>query len=85
MKVDGWEVKLSPKEYDILRILVQHAGKVITHKLLLDQVWGGATDQQYVRIYVRQLRRKIEPRPDQPRYVTTETGVGYRLAAADPG
>lgn len=85
VKVDGREVKLSPKEYDILRLLVQHAGKVLTHKFLLDQVWGGASDQQYVRIYVRQLRQKIEPLPDQPRYITTETGVGYRLAVVDPG
>lgn len=85
VKVDGREVKLSPKEYDILRLLVQHAGKVLTHRFLLDQVWGGASDQQYVRIYVRQLRQKIEPLPDQPRYITTETGVGYRLAVADPG
>jgi two-component system, OmpR family, KDP operon response regulator KdpE len=83
VKVDGREVKLSPKEYDILSLLVRHAGKVITHKLLLDQVWDGASDQQYVRIYVRQLRQKIEPQPDQPRYITTETGVGYRLAAPD--
>lgn len=79
VKVEGKEVKLSPKEYDILRILVQHAGKVLTHQFLLKQVWNDTTDVQYLRVYVRQLRQKIEKTPDQPRYITTETGVGYRL------
>ena len=73
------EIKLSPKEYEILRLLVQHAGKVLTHQYLLNQVWGGSTDVQYLRVYVRQLRQKIERTPDQPQYSTTETGVGYRL------
>jgi two-component system, OmpR family, KDP operon response regulator KdpE len=85
VRLDGREVKLSPKEYDILQILVTHAGRVITHKFLLDHVWGGANDLQYVRVYVRQLRQKIEPVPDQPRYLTTETGVGYRLREPDAG
>ncbi len=84
VRVSGAEVKLSPKEYDILRLLVQHAGKVITHRHLLEKVWGGQTDIQYLRIYVRQLRQKIENSPDDPRYITTETGVGYRLREADP-
>jgi two-component system KDP operon response regulator KdpE len=79
VKVDGKEVKLSPKEYEILRVLVQHAGKALTHRFLLDRVWGGSTDVQYPRVYVRQLRQKIERLPDQPQYITTETGVGYRL------
>lgn len=83
VKVGGEEVKLSPKEYDILRVLVQHAGKVITHRHLLDQVWGGSTDVQYLRVYVRQLRQKIERSPDEPQYITTETGVGYRLREAE--
>jgi len=83
VRVDGSEIKLSPKEYDILRLLVQHAGKVLTHQFLLKQVWGGATDVQYLRVYVRQLRQKIEATPDQPHYITTETGVGYRLREAD--
>lgn len=83
VKVDGREVKLSPKEYDILRMLVQHAGKVLTHKFLLKEVWGNADDVQYLRVYVRQLRQKIEATPDQPQYITTETGVGYRLREAD--
>lgn len=83
VRVAGNEVKLSPKEYDILRILVQHAGKVLTHRFLLEHVWDGLTDVQYLRVYVRQLRQKIETMPDQPRYILTETGVGYRLAAPD--
>lgn len=83
VRVDGREVKLSPKEYDILRILVQHAGKVLTHQFLLKQVWGNTADVQYLRVYVRQLRQKIEVSPDQPQYITTETGVGYRLREAD--
>jgi two-component system KDP operon response regulator KdpE len=83
VRVDGKEVKLSPKEYDILRLLVLHAGKVLTHRFLLEQVWGGSTDVQYLRVYVRQLRQKIEKTPDQPEYITTETGVGYRLRAPE--
>jgi two-component system KDP operon response regulator KdpE len=83
VRVDGREVKLSPREYDILRMLVQHAGKVLTHKFLLKEVWGNADDVQYLRVYVRQLRQKIEATPDQPQYITTETGVGYRLREAD--
>jgi two-component system KDP operon response regulator KdpE len=79
VKVADKEIKLSPKEYDILRVLVQHAGKVLTHQYLLDHVWNGANDVQYLRVYVRHLRAKIERIPDQPQYITTETGVGYRL------
>jgi len=79
VKVEGKEIKLSPKEYDILRILVQHAGKVLTHRFLLKELWNELTDAQYLRVYVRQLRQKIEQIPDQPHYITTETGVGYRL------
>ena len=79
VKLGDKEIKLSPKEYDILRVLVQHAGKVLTHQHLLNQVWGGSNDVQYLRVYVRQLRQKLEKTPDQPQYITTETGVGYRL------
>ena len=73
------EVKLTPKEYEILRALVQHAGKVLTHAFLIREVWGHAVDPQYLRIYVRQLRQKIEPNPETPSVIVTETGVGYRL------
>lgn len=83
VKVDGREIKLSPKEYDILRVLAQHSGKVLTHQFLLKQIWGPAADVQYLRVYVRQLRQKIEEIPDQPQYITTETGVGYRLREPD--
>ena len=81
--VNGEEVKLSPKEYDILRLLVQHAGKVLTHRFLMQEVWGAACDVQYLRIYVRQIRRKIEADPERPSYILTETGVGYRFRAQD--
>ena len=77
--VNGEEVKLSPKEYGILRLLVLHAGKVLTHRFIMQQVWGAASDVQYLRIYVRQLRQKIEPDPERPTLIMTETGVGYRL------
>jgi two-component system KDP operon response regulator KdpE len=79
VRVRGGEVKLTPKEYDILRMLVAHAGKVLTHRMLMNEVWGGETDVQYLRIYVRQLRQKIEADPERPQYILTETGVGYRL------
>jgi two-component system, OmpR family, KDP operon response regulator KdpE len=83
VKVGDREVKLSPKEYDLLRLLVQHAGKVLTHKFLLRELWDDLTDAQYVRVYVRQLRQKIDPDPERPQYILTETGVGYRLRAPD--
>jgi len=83
VKVRDKEVKLSPKEYDLLRLLVQHAGKVLTHKFLLGELWNNLADTQYLRVYVRQLRQKIEDDVEQPKYIITETGVGYRLRAPD--
>jgi two-component system KDP operon response regulator KdpE len=83
VKVADREVKLSPKEYDLLRVLVQHAGKVLTHKFLLGELWDTLTDAQYLRVYVRQLRQKIEADPERPHFVLTETGIGYRLRAPD--
>jgi two-component system KDP operon response regulator KdpE len=77
------EVKLSPKEYELLRIMVQHAGKVLTHKFLLNALWSTPIDPQYLRVYVRQLRQKIEPDPTRPHYILTETGIGYRLRSPD--
>ena len=77
--VKGQEVKLSPKEYDLLRLLVMHAGKVLTHQMIMREVWGAATDVQYLRIYIRQLRHKIEADPERPALIQTEAGVGYRL------
>ena len=81
--VRGAEVKLSPREYELLRLLIAHAGKVLTHRFMLKEVWGGDADVQYLRIYVRQLRQKIEPDPERPRHIVTETGVGYRLRLLD--
>jgi two-component system KDP operon response regulator KdpE len=83
VKVHDKEVKLSPKEYDLLRVLVQHSGKVLTHKFLLGELWDNLTDTQYLRVYVRQLRQKIEDDVEQPQYILTETGIGYRLRAPD--
>ncbi|GAB1717606.1 MAG: two component transcriptional regulator, winged helix family [Nitrobacter sp.] len=79
VRVRGEEVKLTPKEYDILRMLVAHAGKVLTHRMLMSEVWHGETDVQYLRIYIRQLRQKIESDPERPQHILTETGIGYRL------
>jgi two-component system KDP operon response regulator KdpE len=81
--VRGNEMKLTPREYDLLRLLVAHAGKVLTHKFILREVWGTETDVQYLRIYIRTLRQKIEANPEQPGVILTEQGVGYRLKAPD--
>jgi two-component system, OmpR family, KDP operon response regulator KdpE len=83
VKLRGEEVRLSPKEYDLLRVLVQHAGKVLTHRFLLNELWSTPIDTQYLRIYVRQLRNKIESNPARPQYILTETGIGYRMKAPD--
>ncbi len=74
-------VKLTPKEFDLLAVLVRHAGRVVTHRQILAAVWGPAhaDDTQYLRVFVGQLRAKIETSPDQPRLVLTEPGIGYRL------
>ena len=77
----GRAVKLSPREYDLLRFLVQHAGRVVTHRQLLHEVWGPAhvEDMQYLRVYVGQLRQKLETNSAAPTLIVTEPGVGYRL------
>jgi two-component system KDP operon response regulator KdpE len=79
----GEPVKLSPKEYELLKLLVQNAGKVLTHQFILREVWGKAHEQdvQYLRVFARQLRQKIEADPAQPRLLLTEPGVGYRFTA----
>ena len=76
-------MKLSPKEYELLRLLIQHAGKVLTHQIPAQGALVYSIDPQYLRVYVRQLRNKIEPDPAQPQYILTETGIGYRLKAPD--
>jgi len=83
VKVGEKDIKLSPKEYDLLRLLVEHAGKVLTHKFLLSELWDDKTDAQFLRVYVRQLRQKIESKPEQPHYILTEIGIGYRLRASE--
>jgi two-component system, OmpR family, KDP operon response regulator KdpE len=77
------DVRLSPKEYDLLRLLVQHAGKVLTHRFLLNELWDNPVDAQYLRVNIRQLRQKIEDDVQHHRYVLTETGIGYRMRAPD--
>ena len=77
------EVQVSNKEWTILRLLVLNAGKVLTHRALMSEVWGPSADVQYLRIYVRLLRLKLERDPQRPRHILTETGVGYRLRTAD--
>ncbi len=81
VKLRGQEIKLSPREYDVLTLLVAHAGKVLTHRQILTQVWGPAhaEDAQYLRVAIRSLRQKIEADPAQPQFIQTESGVGYRL------
>lgn len=78
---NGERILLTPKEYDLLRALITHAGKVITHRQLLQAVWGPAhvEDSTYLRVYIGQLRRKLEPDPNAPSPIETEPGVGYRL------
>ncbi|HUN50492.1 MAG TPA: response regulator [Candidatus Sulfotelmatobacter sp.] len=81
----GQEVKLSAREFDLLQLLVKHAGKVLTHQFMLRAIWGpaNADDVQYLRVYMRTLRHKLEEEPARPRYLLTETGVGYRLQVPD--
>lgn len=79
---DGHEVKLSPKEYAIFHLLALNAGKVLTHRAIMHEIWGAEGDVQYLRIYIRQLRQKLERDPDRPALILTETGVGYRLQDA---
>ena len=75
------DILLTPTEYDLLRVLVQNAGKVLTHRQLLRQVWGSAYEAEahLLRVNMSNLRRKIEPDPARPHYILTEPGVGYRM------
>lgn len=81
VSVDGKPVKLTPREFELLELLMRHAGKVLTHKSLLREVWGPLheEDTHYLRIYVRQLRQKLGDDPVNPRFIANEAGVGYRL------
>ena len=75
-------VKLTPTEYALLRLMVQHAGRVLTHRQILKQIWGPeyVEETHYLRVFMASLRRKLETDPAQPRYLLTEQGVGYRMA-----
>lgn len=85
VKVDDAEIRLTPKQYRLLQVLVLNAGKVVTHRQLLTEIWGPAhsKDVQYLRVFVREVRSKIEADSAKPRYLLTELGVGYRLCAPD--
>jgi two-component system, OmpR family, KDP operon response regulator KdpE len=80
--LSGAEIKLTPKEFELLSFLAKHAGRVVTHKQILAAVWGPAhtEDTQYLRVYVGQLRQKVEEHADDPRIILTEPGIGYRIA-----
>jgi two-component system KDP operon response regulator KdpE len=82
--VRGREVHLTPKEFDLLVYLARHAGRVVTHRALLGAIWGGQSTEQveYVRVFVGQLRKKLEPEASSPQYIITEPWVGYRF---EPG
>jgi two-component system KDP operon response regulator KdpE len=84
--VDNREVQLTPTEYDLLKFMIMHAGKVMTHSQILRQVWGpGNEDQSHLlRVNISNLRRKLEPNPTRPTYILTEPGVGYRLRVDAP-
>ena len=83
--VEGKEIHLTPLEYSLFTTLIRHAGKVVTHRQLLKEVWGGAAGAQplYLRVYMTQLRHKLEEEPSRPKYLQTEPGVGYRLFIED--
>jgi two-component system KDP operon response regulator KdpE len=82
--LNGKPLRLTPIEYDLLRVLILHAGRVLTHRELLTKVWGAESsgDTQYLHVIISQLRRKLQPRSDGPRHILTEPGVGYQFAAA---
>ncbi len=81
----GAQIRLTPKEFDLLAFLARHAGRVVTHRQILAAVWGPAhtEDTQYLRVYIGQLRQKVERNPDDPRIILTEPGVGYRVAESE--
>ncbi|WP_417457641.1 response regulator [Kordiimonas sp.] len=85
VKVDGERVDFTPKEYDLLRYFLVHRGKMLTHRQILHEVWGPAhgDDMQYLRVYVSQVREKVEPNPASPDYIITESGIGYRMETVE--
>jgi two-component system KDP operon response regulator KdpE len=87
VSVDGRTVHLTPHEFNLLAVLARNRGKLLTHRAILREVWGPAyqLESSYLHVYVSQLRRKLEPDPTRPRYLLTETGVGYRLVDPESG
>jgi two-component system KDP operon response regulator KdpE len=83
VSVSGTDVHLSPREWDILQLLVTHAGRVLTHRMILGKLFAASGDVQQLRVYVRQLRQKLEADPERPTHIVTETGIGYRLLVQD--
>ncbi len=83
VKAADQDVHLSPREYDILKLMILHAGRVLTHRSIMAKLWGAGGDVQQLRVYVRQIRQKIEVDPERPAIILTETGVGYRLAVPE--
>lgn len=87
LQVAGRDVRLSPKEFDLLLYFIRHSGRVLTHRTLLANTWGGNYTEQveYLRVFIRHLRKKIEPDPAKPRYILTDPWVGYRFEPAGQG
>ena len=85
--VCGAEVRLTPTEYSLLQQLTANAGKVLTHRMLLQRVWGGQyySEKEYLRVFMGRLRKKLEPHPQRPKYILTDPGVGYHFVAVPPG
>jgi two-component system KDP operon response regulator KdpE len=83
VSVDGVDVHLSPREWDILQLLVTYAGRVLTHRMILGKLFSASGDVQQLRVYVRQLRQKLELDAERPAHIVTETGIGYRLVVVD--
>jgi two-component system KDP operon response regulator KdpE len=86
LKRQEQEISLTPKEFELLHLLARHAGRVLTHGFILNAIWGPAhmSDMQYLRVFIGQLRQKIELVPSEPRLILTQPGVGYRLVDIAP-
>jgi two-component system, OmpR family, KDP operon response regulator KdpE len=85
IRADGSDVRLTPTEWQLLEILARNSGRLVTQRQLLREVWGPAyeSESNYLRVYLAQLRRKLEPEPSQPKYLLTESGMGYRFRPSE--